>query len=432
MAGGPDPIVGSVSGSSISFTRTPSTPFSDCQSCSHDVPQQFFQGTVSADGTSMSGTFTHPTCTQDAPWSATKSCQGAGITPIMLVHGFNGSASKLTKMRRFMTKRLTEEFQAAGLDSHTAALCAASWVDVPSLRPQGGVEPNAALLEQQVNRLTANTGARMVDVIAHSQGGLESRVVANTNPGVIRNLVMLGSPNGGSPLADIGCGLDALNQICTDTLSLVCENAVRWALRSFYGNAKCDPPSDPSEGALYSLTMEYTQGYLDFEYPDVADTNYVTIAGDMSCVSCKAGFERDAARFGSNDSLVEVWSSQFLAPTISAVPFPLSPNTATFPGNESPSLPNFDLSHTQLYTCPAPQARAYCALSGRNSLPFCGGVITTTKCEFEVGCPEGEKSCDETCVDLMTDPNNCGKCGHACPYLPCTGGLCPTPPPFPG
>jgi len=44
----------------------------------------------------------------------------------------------------------------------------------------------------------------------------------------------------------------------------------------------------------------------------------------------------------------------------------------------------------------------------------------------EASCPQGWMSCKGTCVDLATDPDNCGSCGRACSVanaLPaCSGG----------
>lgn len=37
----------------------------------------------------------------------------------------------------------------------------------------------------------------------------------------------------------------------------------------------------------------------------------------------------------------------------------------------------------------------------------------------EVACESGEDSCDGVCVDLASDPDNCGRCGHGC-----LGGAC--------
>jgi hypothetical protein len=41
-------------------------------------------------------------------------------------------------------------------------------------------------------------------------------------------------------------------------------------------------------------------------------------------------------------------------------------------------------------------------------------------------CPTGQTLCNKTCVDLTKDPSNCGFCGHNCQSSTCTAGLCPT------
>jgi hypothetical protein len=45
-------------------------------------------------------------------------------------------------------------------------------------------------------------------------------------------------------------------------------------------------------------------------------------------------------------------------------------------------------------------------------------------------CPAGQTLCDGGCFDLNTDPNACGTCGHACAADQyCSSGTCYTPPP---
>jgi hypothetical protein len=43
------------------------------------------------------------------------------------------------------------------------------------------------------------------------------------------------------------------------------------------------------------------------------------------------------------------------------------------------------------------------------------------------GCPEGQQTCNNTCVNVQTDSNNCGGCGHSCNGAACVNGRCACP-----
>ena len=42
----------------------------------------------------------------------------------------------------------------------------------------------------------------------------------------------------------------------------------------------------------------------------------------------------------------------------------------------------------------------------------------------DVTCPGEQVCCKGACVDLRSDPNNCGRCGHSCPAGLCYNGAC--------
>jgi hypothetical protein len=54
--------------------------------------------------------------------------------------------------------------------------------------------------------------------------------------------------------------------------------------------------------------------------------------------------------------------------------------------------------------------RPVCATSGVNPTPVGDASITDTS-----KCPPQSLSCGGACVQVMTDPSNCGGCGHVCP-----------------
>ncbi len=66
------------------------------------------------------------------------------------------------------------------------------------------------------------------------------------------------------------------------------------------------------------------------------------------------------------------------------------------------------------------------------AIAIAGGVVATTAagCGVNDGivggdCASGFTQCAFTCVDIETDPANCGACGHVCPpSVACVGGVC--------
>ena len=74
----------------------------------------------------------------------------------------------------------------------------------PSYDECGSAISHAQNLEQIVQQVKSMTGQGKVNIVAHSKGGLDARVyLANTQTPDVANLVMVGTPNAGSPLADI-------------------------------------------------------------------------------------------------------------------------------------------------------------------------------------------------------------------------------------
>jgi hypothetical protein len=58
----------------------------------------------------------------------------------------------------------------------------------------------------------------------------------------------------------------------------------------------------------------------------------------------------------------------------------------------------------------------------------CGGQVcvnsTCAQAARTAGCPEGQVRCNGVCVDISSDPNNCGACGVVCESGACFNGTC--------
>jgi triacylglycerol esterase/lipase EstA (alpha/beta hydrolase family) len=80
----------------------------------------------------------------------------------------------------------------------------------------GSAEEHASELNQIVEDFKAETGAERINIVAHSKGGLDARVYLanNLSNKDIANLIMIGTPNAGSPLAN-------LNDFCRPAIYMI-------------------------------------------------------------------------------------------------------------------------------------------------------------------------------------------------------------------
>jgi pimeloyl-ACP methyl ester carboxylesterase len=66
----------------------------------------------------------------------------------------------------------------------------------------GSAASHSKELAQIVKNVEARTGQNQVNIVGHSKGGLDARVyLSNSTVNDIANLIMIGTPNGGGPLA---------------------------------------------------------------------------------------------------------------------------------------------------------------------------------------------------------------------------------------
>jgi pimeloyl-ACP methyl ester carboxylesterase len=113
--------------------------------------------------------------------------------PILLVHGF-------------MQARST--FALLGLRLSGYGLGPLYTVNLPT--SEGGLEHHARVLSERIDQVRRATGARQVDIVAHSTGGLAARLAESGRRAPrVRRLVTLGTPHKGTQLAHLALGATA-------------------------------------------------------------------------------------------------------------------------------------------------------------------------------------------------------------------------------
>src|SRR5690606_38615294 len=113
--------------------------------------------------------------------------------PIILAHGFFGF----------------EDF--AGIDFITyfygvkdeLAARGEAQVFTPAVDPFNDSETRGEALLAHVERILEETGATKVNLIGHSQGGLDSRYVAHQRPDRVASVTTFATPHRGTPIADV-------------------------------------------------------------------------------------------------------------------------------------------------------------------------------------------------------------------------------------
>lgn len=166
----------------------------------------------------------------------------------------------------------------------------------PSMGALDSIQNNAGKVAAAVEAAKQRWGVDKVNLVTHSKGGLDSRQYAETSDSV-ENLVQLGTPNAGSPLADFAQG------VLLGGLGL--GNAI-------IVNALAGP-------AGVQLTTPY-MAYYNRNHGYNAKVNYAALAGvyDPQCTFCL-----DAALVaivGDGDTIVPRWSV-FALPYTMDVPF---------------------------------------------------------------------------------------------------------------
>ena len=126
--------------------------------------------------------------------------------PVIFLHGFNGSAEGWGQITDWLSSGqepvnkdggILEPGKLDNIDSD------ANLFSLRLSRPYNSVEVNTVELRETIEAVTKATGATEVDLVVHSLGGLNARNYLQGGDEKVNKLVMLGTPNHGSALADM-------------------------------------------------------------------------------------------------------------------------------------------------------------------------------------------------------------------------------------
>jgi len=112
--------------------------------------------------------------------------------PIVLAHGFFGFEKFAGQDFVTYFYGVKQQLQGEG-----------EIVFTPAVDPFNTSDFRGAQLAARIEEIVAKTGYEKVNIIGHSQGGLDARVAANLRPDLVASVVTVATPHGGSPVADV-------------------------------------------------------------------------------------------------------------------------------------------------------------------------------------------------------------------------------------
>lgn len=202
----------------------------------------------------------------DAPDASSGEPDGRDVAarrPLVLVHGLDGF-DEIGPIAYF--HGVADALRADGVD-----------VRVPALDPYNSSEVRGAQLLAFVDAIGAP-----VDLVCHSQGGLDCRYVASEAPRLVGAVVTIASPHRGTPLADIA--IEAVDGPAEDAMHAMLE---------LLGAAISGSPDQDAEAALVDLS---TAGAAAFaaRHPDAPGVAYFSLTGQSGLTTGDGDCQPDA------------------------------------------------------------------------------------------------------------------------------------------
>jgi len=180
--------------------------------------------------------------------------------PVVLAHGFFGF----------------DDFAGAGFLTYyygvrdDLAAHGEPLVFTPTVDPFNDSATRGAQLVAAIEAILAETGHAKVNLVGHSQGGLDARVAAFDRPDLVASVTTIATPHRGTGIADVVLGI-----VSDDRARSLVDAVVR-----IIGAPIWDSVGDETS-VVAALEQLSSAGMADFNlrYPDRIDLPYFSIAG---------------------------------------------------------------------------------------------------------------------------------------------------------
>ncbi len=180
--------------------------------------------------------------------------------PIVLSHGFFGF----------------EEFAGVGFATYFYQVKehledhGETHVFTPAVDPYNNSTARGELLIAHIEKILEETGHAKVNIVGHSQGGLDARMVASTRPDLVASVMTVATPHLGTEIADAVVGIIP---------GPISEEIVDWLVKLVAAPLWDEAGNETS--LMEAMRLFSTPGIAEFNelYPDSAGVGYYSITG---------------------------------------------------------------------------------------------------------------------------------------------------------
>ena len=123
---------------------------------------------------------------QSSDTTAQNNASNSSTLPVLLIHGYLADATVWNKWMDLLKKDGIVAYPITFKQSDDKC---------------GSAAEHAKELSEIIGQIKDETGQNKVNIVGHSKGGLDARVYLANNTKDVANLIMIGTPNAGSPMA---------------------------------------------------------------------------------------------------------------------------------------------------------------------------------------------------------------------------------------